>query len=115
MVALVKPGGWIQLDEMDVEAQSLRPGTAGELGRLILAIFAVTGADALFAQKMKMWLIEAGLENFEVKIIQISFGKTSSSPKIAKKGAQSLSLSAGAIAFGAKSRLILDPYVAKTI
>lgn len=35
MIELVKPGGWIQLDEMDLEGEQKLPGMGGELGRAI--------------------------------------------------------------------------------
>ena len=38
MIELVKPGGWIQIDEMDLEGEQKLPGMGGEVGRVIRAL-----------------------------------------------------------------------------
>jgi hypothetical protein len=103
MVSLVKPGGWIQLDEMDLEEQEAQAGIGGELGSLIKSVFTSAGGDPLFVRKLRNWLLEVGLENVEQKLIRVPFGNTSPHPEIAKKGIESFAMSAEAVAFAAKS------------
>jgi hypothetical protein len=86
MIGLVKPGGWIQLDEMDLEGEIKLPGLGGEVGRAIRALFKVTGLQWDFAAHMKRWMIEAGLEGVEEKIVHVSYGKSNPDPEIAKLG-----------------------------
>jgi hypothetical protein len=108
MIALIKPGGWIQLEEMELGEQAKLPRIGGEVAKLIKAMFAFGGADPLFAVKMKSWMIEAGLENVEEKLIRVPFGATCSDPEIARKGVESLTITANALAYAAKSKFNLS-------
>ncbi|KUJ19283.1 S-adenosyl-L-methionine-dependent methyltransferase [Mollisia scopiformis] len=105
MIELVKPGGWIQLDEMDLAGEQQLPGMGGELGRIIRAVFEASGGQWDFATKMKQWMIEAGLENVEEKTIHVAFGKSNPDPEIAKLGIWSLTTSTKALCFAGKTEM----------
>ncbi|CZR61392.1 uncharacterized protein PAC_11288 [Phialocephala subalpina] len=102
MIALVKPGGWIQLDEMDLVGEQNLPGTGGELGRIIRALFEKIGSQWDFANHMKKWLLEAGLEDVEETTIHVKFGKSNPDPEIAKLGIWSMTTSTRAVCFAGK-------------
>ena len=103
LVDLVKPGGWIQLEEMPLDKQEKIPGTSGEVGRLIKEMFIGAGCDWNFAASLEQYLSDAGVEDIEGRIFEVPFGKTSPDPEFAKKGVIAHKLSATAVTFGAKS------------
>jgi hypothetical protein len=75
LIALVTPGGWIQLDEMEMEKQIAGPGIMGELGRLIKEIFVKAGSQWGFTGKLKGMLIDAGLEEVGERDVMVQYGK----------------------------------------
>lgn len=53
---------------------------------------------------MKKWMIEAGLENVEEKIIHVAHGKSNPDPEIAKLGVWSMTTGTKAVCFAGKSK-----------
>lgn len=74
LVSLVEPGGWIQLEEMEVRKQITLPGISGELGRLIKGVFEKLGMEWDFASELELMLKQEGLEDVKVKDMVVGFG-----------------------------------------
>jgi hypothetical protein len=105
MIHLVTPGGWIQLDEMEVNKVTEVKGTVGEFGRLLKAMFEASGVQWDFAGSLKGCLREGGLVDVEERIIDVAYGKKCEDEEIAKISIESMVTGAKAVAFGAKSKL----------
>ena len=61
MIHLVKPGGWIQLDEMDLNKMTETDGAVGEFGRLMKGMFEASGVQWDYAGGLQKLLREDGL------------------------------------------------------
>jgi SAM-dependent methyltransferase len=105
MIHLVKPGGWIQLDEMEVNKVTEIKGTAGEFGRLLKAMFEASGVQWDFAGSLKGWLHEERMVRVEERIIDVAYGKKCEDAEIAKMSVESMVTGMKAVSFGAKSKL----------
>jgi hypothetical protein len=106
MIRLVKPGGWIQLDEMEVNKVTEIEGTVGEFGKLLKAMFEASGVQWDFAGSLKGWLHEEGIVEVEERIIDVAYGKKCEDEEIAKISVESLVTAVKAVAFGAKSKWV---------
>ncbi|KAJ0103935.1 hypothetical protein J7T55_010952 [Diaporthe amygdali] len=72
---LVKPGGWIQLGEMDVRDGPVRGGPAMQDAWVCLrAWMTAAGSGATFANEMAGWLKDEGFENVKEEHVDISMG-----------------------------------------
>jgi hypothetical protein len=105
MIRLVKPGGWIQFDEMEVNKVTEADGTVGEFGRLLRSMFEASGVQWDFAGGLQRWLREEGLAGVEERIIDVAYGKKCEDEEIAKISVESMVTGVKAVAFGAKSKL----------
>jgi hypothetical protein len=105
MIHLVKPGGWIQLDEMEVNKVTEGDGTVGEFGRLLKGMFEASGVQWDFAGSLKGWLHEEGMTGVEERIIDVAYGKNCEDEEIARMSVESMVTGVKAVAFGAKSKL----------
>ncbi|KAK1758985.1 methyltransferase psoC [Echria macrotheca] len=76
LVGSVAPGGWLQIQEMD-----LSPNTPGctpaleDMKSVLRSLFEKTGADPLFAKNLAKMLEDAGLQNVAVKKVKYWVGK----------------------------------------
>ncbi|CAD6577326.1 MAG: hypothetical protein ASARMPRED_008221 [Alectoria sarmentosa] len=100
LVTLLKPGGWIQL----LEADHSGPGSEGlatkDAFKLIKELFRKSGIDYEYAQLMKGWLLEMGLEEVEERVLDVPLGKSNAKKEMGEMGARSFgSATAGLVAF----------------
>lgn len=102
LVGLLKPGGWIQIEEMDFQRVKDIPGALHELADLLDAMFSAVGAHWGYASQLEEWLVEAGLVDVEVKVIDVPYGKACVDGDIAKKSVYAFVLGAKAVCIGAK-------------
>lgn len=75
LVTLLKPGGWLQLVEMDTETQ---PGWGPAMqlfGEVLRFMFDSIGLGAKFASQMNGWAEQAGLKNVQETVFQSPHGK----------------------------------------
>ena len=76
-VGLLKPGGWIQLEEMDL-ARTIQVNPNGPAAQdtyvLLSEIFRILGAGDGFASKIKGWLIETGLVDVQEHELIVDMG-----------------------------------------
>ncbi|KAH9219821.1 hypothetical protein DL95DRAFT_433585 [Leptodontidium sp. 2 PMI_412] len=103
LVGLLKPGGWIQIEEMDFQRVKDIPGALHELADLLDAMFSAVGAHWGYASQLEEWLVEAGLVDVEVKVIDVPYGKACVDGDIAKKSVYAFVLGAKAVCIGAKA------------
>jgi len=106
MIRLVKPGGWIQLDEMEVNKVTEVDGTMGEFGRLLKGMFKASGVQWDFAGGLQRWLRKEGLVDVEERIIDVAYGRRCEDEDIARISVESMVTGVKAVAFGAKSKLL---------
>ena len=62
LIGLVKPGGWIELVELDIDEPQDAGPALREFIRLLREVFTLTGMGGNFASKMRGWLEAVGLE-----------------------------------------------------
>jgi hypothetical protein len=104
-VGVLKPGGWLQLMEMDFEGHR-DLGPAMKRGyRLIKDIFDAVGAGHTFSKKIKQWMEEAGLEDVHTQSITIPIGaRQKESEEIARDSARSMSANFKGLTFTANRK-----------
>ncbi|KAH7348593.1 S-adenosyl-L-methionine-dependent methyltransferase [Rhexocercosporidium sp. MPI-PUGE-AT-0058] len=103
LVGLVKPGGWIQIEEMDFQKVKHLPGAIRELADLLDVMFAAVGAHWGYADEMEKWLKDAGLVDVEVRVIGVPYGKACQDDSMRGKGVDAFVLGAEAVCIGAKA------------
>jgi hypothetical protein len=92
LAALVKPGGWLQIGELDVREpdDSLGGQAMKDAMTVIRAVFrAVCGEDD-FAQRMADYLRDAGLENVREEKFQVDLGPRCKDAAMGQKGIELL-------------------------
>ncbi|KAK4953662.1 20S-pre-rRNA D-site endonuclease nob1 [Elasticomyces elasticus] len=88
LCGLLKPGGWIQLVEMDFPANEKNPPafeTFFEIMRWVLEV----GMGGIYGTKLKGWMQDAGLKNVEDTEILIPLGETISDKSLKQKSIES--------------------------
>ncbi|KAK3625440.1 hypothetical protein LTR56_020443 [Elasticomyces elasticus] len=85
---LLKPGGWIQLVEMDFPANEKNP-PAFEMFFGIMRWVLEVGMGGTYGTKLKGWMREAGLKNVEDTEIFIPLGETIGDKSLKQKSIQS--------------------------
>ena len=80
-IGLLKPGAWIQLEEMDVP-RTLQLASNGPAARdtytMLAEMFRILGAGDDFASKMKEWMTVSGLVDVQERQIVIDYGANAS-------------------------------------
>nr|WNS47922.1 CapG [Capnodium sp. TTI-000886] len=75
LCALAKPGGWVELVELDVDQSVLGEATvAREFFRLLEQIWNLKGMGGNFGRNLKEWMEEAGLEDVEQSLLRSKVG-----------------------------------------
>lgn len=83
--ALVAPGGWIQLGELDVREPTSGGQAMEDAWKVIRGVFrAVCGFDD-FAQSMAEWLRELGFEDVREESYEVGLGPKCKDPTIGKR------------------------------
>ena len=99
LVTLVKPGGWIQLIEVDHSAPGSEWSATKDVYRLIKELFGKSGIDYEYARMMKGWLLDMGLEEVEEKVLDVPLGKKNNKKEMGEMSARSFGLAtAGLVA-----------------
>lgn len=102
LVAPMKRGAWIQLDELDLRAELY--ADCGQALRDQLAamreVFEAGGAGGDFAPRMAGWLREAGLVDVE-EMVECSIGKRCGDEEAARRSTEALTASTEMIQMGA--------------
>ena len=87
IAALVRPGGWIELVELDIDEPN--PKDAGpalrEFIQLLREIFTLVGLGGNFALKLRGWLKAAGLEDVQERFVDCPAGARSRNADLAAK------------------------------
>ncbi|KAF2446672.1 hypothetical protein P171DRAFT_484000 [Karstenula rhodostoma CBS 690.94] len=86
--ALVKPGGWIQLIEIEDKADPDDGPAVQNYIQLMRDTFGAIGARFGDINKAKGWLQEAGFVNLQEKLIEIKYGARNPEADLARKGVQ---------------------------
>jgi gliotoxin biosynthesis N-methyltransferase len=75
LCALAKPGGWVELVELDCDQSLLEEGTAAhEFFRLLEQIWKIKKMGGNFGPNLKEWMENAGLEDVQVDVLQCKVG-----------------------------------------
>jgi hypothetical protein len=75
LCALAKPGGWVELVELDCDQSTLGEGTAArEFFQLLEQIWKIKKMGGNFGPNLKEWMENAGLEDVQVDILQCKVG-----------------------------------------
>lgn len=73
MIALLKPGGWIQFVESD---HSIAKGPAmTDMYKLISDLFNMMGTGADYGPQLEAWFAELGLVNVGARVLDVPLGK----------------------------------------
>lgn len=89
LVALVKPGGWVQIMESTNEVPKDNGPVMRNFDTLLKGIFTSVGANIGLANVLPQWLHEAGFENVQSRDVQMRLGKMNTNPKLARQGTYS--------------------------
>jgi gliotoxin biosynthesis N-methyltransferase len=92
LVDLVKPGGWIQLIEADHSGPASEGLAMKDAYRLIKELFKSMGVEDAYAQSLKGWLVEAGLEDVHEKVLDVPLGKANAKEDMGTKATRSVVL-----------------------
>ncbi|KAM0431680.1 hypothetical protein ACHAQK_009997 [Fusarium lateritium] len=75
LCGLAKPGGWVELVELDCDQSTLEEGTAAhEFFRLLEQIWKIKKMGGNFGPNLKEWMENAGLEDVQVDILHCNVG-----------------------------------------
>lgn len=75
LCGLAKPGGWVELVELDCDQSTLGEGTAArEFFQLLEQIWKIKKMGGNFGPNLKEWMENAGLEDVQVDILQCKVG-----------------------------------------
>ncbi|KAF2098086.1 hypothetical protein NA57DRAFT_57252 [Rhizodiscina lignyota] len=85
LTALVKPGGWIQLMEMDLTETDNDGPAAKDFLRLVVSMLEKGGSGLTFniPGTMVAWLKDAELDEVREEMVSVPYGKSCSSEEIA--------------------------------
>ena len=110
IAALVKPGGWIELVELDIdEPNSKDAGPAlREFIQLLREIFTLVGLGGNFARKLRGWLEAAGLEQVEERLVDFPAGARSRTADLAAKSINGSCSAVEPLVAVAKSEFLLS-------
>lgn len=102
---LLKPGGWLQLMEMDLSQYDDTGAATAELYRGITQLMELGGSGTPMSKPgmMVKWLKEAGLEDVREKIFKIPAGQSCEDAEMKEISAKHLSHTAGAVLGGLKA------------
>jgi pseurotin biosynthesis methyltransferase len=84
----LKPGGWLQLIEMDVDPNPENPPVISEFMALMLTLF-TNHMGGNFAKEIKSWMEEAGLKDVQEKVVMAAFGETIGDKSLKQKSINS--------------------------
>ena len=97
MVDLVKPGGWIQIEEIDYTAELRNGPIVRDFLALIEEVIAAAGIGRAFVQRIPGWLAEAGFEECQEHVFHLRYGAKNPKPDMARMSARSLTDTAAGI------------------
>ena len=86
LVNLLRPGGWIQLVEADFNDCTMTGPVMTQTHKLYRELFDIMGSGSMYAQEMRGWLQDAGLEHVELRNYDIRLGAQHPDPKLAAIG-----------------------------
>src|ERR1700722_6058776 len=82
LAGLVKPGGWIELVEADVDRTQGAGPVLTEFIQLLREIFTLDGVGGSLGPKLRRWLETAGLEAVEERRVDIAIGVKNPRPEL---------------------------------
>lgn len=85
LVELAKPGGWLELVELDLDVADGQGPALRDFLRLLKELFTLGGMGGNFAVKLRGLLEEAGLENVEERVVEIPAGARNTNPNLAAR------------------------------
>ncbi|KAM5349386.1 hypothetical protein ACJ41O_005891 [Fusarium nematophilum] len=86
LITTLAPGGWLQVQEMDLDSN--RPGVGPaykDVNSVIAGIFDGVGIGAMFPYKLEDAFKEAGLQNVTVQTVEMPMGKLLGDDEAAKE------------------------------
>ena len=115
LAALVAPGGWLELVELDIDEPPADAAAASQgpalrdFIRLLREIFTLVGMGGNFAHKMLGWLDAAGLEAVEERVVDCPAGARSPNADLAAKSINGTCGAVEPLVAMAKSELSSQP------
>lgn len=106
---LVKPGGWIQLGEMDVSGPVHGGPAMRDVWTSLRAWMTAAGAGATFAHEMAGWLREEGFDNVTEEHVEIDIGPRCKDAEWGARSRQVMLNAATGVAGACKSELYFTP------
>jgi gliotoxin biosynthesis N-methyltransferase len=86
LTGLVKPGGWMELVEADVDMTQDAGPALTEYIQLLREIFTLAGVGGNLAPRLRRWLEAAGLEAVEERHVDVATGVKNPRPELVEKG-----------------------------
>jgi hypothetical protein len=83
--ALVAPGGWIQLGELDVREPASGGRAMHDAMAVIRAVFDCVCSTNDFAHSMDRWLVEDGFEDVRKEVYEVDLGPRCKDPVVGKR------------------------------
>ena len=103
LTTLLKPSGWIELVELDLEAPSGAGPALADFLRLLRELFTLGGMGGNFALKLRPWLEDAGLDNVEEHFVETPTGAKNKDPDLAVKSTNGVVGAVGPLIAAAKA------------
>jgi SAM-dependent methyltransferase len=103
VLALVKPGGWIQLLEATNEVPEQNGPAMRDLDALMKSVFNAVGSNLRLTDELPAWLKAAGLVDIEDRIVTMKLGAMNPDPELGKRGTYSSMVAARMLSEFAKS------------
>jgi len=104
LLALVKPGGWVQLMETTNHVPASNGPAMRSFDTLMTGVFSWMGSSLSLADDLPAWLQDAGFLDVEHRVVEMRLGRMNSNVHLAKKGTYSCIVAARWLSEFAKSK-----------
>ena len=96
LVALLKPGGWVQLVDADLTGPERNSQALGPSVRLLRELFGKNreGKEEAYVSRLKGWLEDLGCVSLSEKVVDVRLGKMNLTEAMKEKGIKSFCMAA---------------------
>lgn len=116
ITATVAPGGWLQIQELDLDPDRPALGQAGnDFNRILSGMFDKIGMGGQYASKIGESMEKAGLTNVSVKAVEFPLGKSIENEEARRNSIEPFKITIPSITQAAKGKLLPLPKRANKI
>lgn len=102
LLALVKPGGWVQLIEAEQIVGKNDGPAMHQFLNVMVEVFKMTGSGTSFAKNLSTWVRDAGFETVQDRLVDMYLGASNPTPQLARLGTASTKIAVAGLVEYAK-------------